>query len=73
MITSHEAYKEAIGDFTEGLILGSYSFDKYKTKKEKSDKNKSYPSKLMLLGDLTEAEIQWLNDLTDAYILPVIS
>ncbi|HPY66644.1 MAG TPA: leucyl aminopeptidase family protein [Bacteroidales bacterium] len=66
VITSHEAYKEAIGDFTEGLILGSYSFDKYKTKKEKSDKNKSYPSKLMLLGDLTEAEIQWLNDLTDA-------
>lgn len=66
VITSHKAYKEAIEDFAEGLILGVYSFDKYKTKKDENDKNKSYPSKLLLLGDLTKAEIQWLRDLTDA-------
>lgn len=66
VITSHKAYKEAIEDFAEGLILGVYSFDKYKTKKDENDKNRSYPSKLLLLGDLTKAEIQWLRDLTDA-------
>ena len=32
VITSDKAYKGAIEDFTEGLLLSFYSFDKYKTK-----------------------------------------
>jgi len=66
VITSYKAYKEAVEDFTEGLILGIYSFDKYKTKTEKGDKKKSYPSKLLLLDGITKAEVRWLTDLTDA-------
>jgi leucyl aminopeptidase len=66
VITSYKAYKEAIEDFTEGFILGIYSFGKYKTKSDKIDKNKSYPSKLLLRGEITAKEIKWLNDLTDA-------
>jgi leucyl aminopeptidase len=66
VITSYKAYKEAVEDFTEGLILGIYSFDKYKTKTEKGDKKKSYPSKFLLLDGITKAEVRWLTDLTDA-------
>jgi leucyl aminopeptidase len=64
-ITSEKAYKGAIEDFTEGLLLSFYSFDKYKTKAGKDDK-KSYPGKLLLQGDLEDTEIKWLIDLTDA-------
>ena len=38
VITSNQAYKGAIEDFTEGLLLSIYSFDKYKTKKEEGEK-----------------------------------
>ncbi len=31
VITSYKTYKGAIEDFAEGLLLSSYSFDKYKT------------------------------------------
>jgi leucyl aminopeptidase len=65
VITSHQAYKGAIGDFTEGFILSIYSFEKYLTKKEE-DKKRSYPAKLLLHGNITKAEIKWLGDLTDA-------
>ncbi len=65
VITSHQAYKGAIEDFTEGFLLSIYSFEKYKTK-EDDMKKKSYPSKLLLYGDLSKAEINWLTDLTDA-------
>jgi leucyl aminopeptidase len=65
VITSEKAYKGAIEDFTEGLLLSFYSFDKYKTKAGKDDK-KSYPGKLLLQGDLEDTEIKWLIDLTDA-------
>ncbi len=65
VITSHSTYKGAIEDFAEGLILSFYSFDKYKTKEENESK-KDYPSKLLLVGDVTSAEIKWLSDLTDA-------
>jgi leucyl aminopeptidase len=65
VITSHKAYKGAIEDFAEGLLLSFYSFDKYKTKPGKDDK-KSYPKKLLLLGEVTDREIKWLVDLTDA-------
>jgi len=65
VITSESAYQGAIEDFTEGLLLSMYSFDKYKTKPEKND-NKHYPVKLLLQGETDEKEIKWLVDLTDA-------
>jgi leucyl aminopeptidase len=65
VITSDSAYKGAIEDFTEGLLLSIYSFDKYKTKAGKEDK-KSFPSKLLLLGEIDDSDIQWLTDTTDA-------
>jgi leucyl aminopeptidase len=65
LITSEKAYKGAIEDFTEGLLLSIYSFDKYKTKAGKDDK-KYYPKKLLVQGQIEESEIKWLIDLTDA-------
>ena len=65
VITSEKAYKGAIEDFTEGLLLSIYAFDKYKTKAGRDDK-KHYPGKLLLYGDIPESEINWLIDLTDA-------
>ena len=65
VITADNAYKGAIEDFAEGLILSFYSFDKYKTKEEKDDKKK-YPEKLLLEGEISDSEIAWLIDLTDA-------
>jgi leucyl aminopeptidase len=65
VITSDEAYKGAIEDFTEGLLLSIYAFDKYKTKAGRDDK-KHYPGKLLLNGDIPDSEIKWLIDLTDA-------
>lgn len=65
VITSDNAYRGAIEDFAEGLILSSYSFDKYKTKTPKETK-KSYPQKLLLCGEISDSDIKWLVDLTDA-------
>lgn len=65
VVTSEKAYKGAIEDFSEGLLLSIYSFDKYKTIEEKDEK-KCYPEKLLLLGDTSETEIGWLVNLTDA-------
>jgi leucyl aminopeptidase len=65
VITSANAYKGAIEDFAEGLVLSFYSFNKYKTKDEDEGK-RSYPSRLLLYGDAGKAEIKWLTDLTDA-------
>jgi leucyl aminopeptidase len=65
VITSDHAYKGAIEDFTEGLVLSFYSFYKYKTKDDDENKH-SYPSKLLLYGDTDKAEIKWLTDLTEA-------
>ena len=65
VITSDKAYKGAIEDFTEGLLLSFYSFEKYKTKAEEGEKT-NYPSKLLLHGDIADSDIKWLVDLTDA-------
>ena len=65
VITSEKTYNGAIEDFAEGLLLSLYSFDKYKTKPGKDDKN-YYPKKLLLQGELKDSEIKWLVDLTDA-------
>ncbi len=65
VITSDNAYNGAIEDFTEGLLLSFYSFEKYKTKTDKDEKN-YYPAKLLLNGDIDDSEIKWLIYLTDA-------
>jgi leucyl aminopeptidase len=65
VITSDKAYRGAVEDFAEGLLLSFYSFGKYKTKEEESE-NKKYPSKLLLHGNIDVADIKWLVDLTDA-------
>lgn len=65
VITSYGAYKGAVEDFTEGFLLSIYTFHKHKTKKDEESKT-SYPSKLLLHGDINKADIKWLNDLTDA-------
>jgi leucyl aminopeptidase len=68
VITSSQAYKEAVEDFTEGLLLSFYSFDKYKTKADE-DSKKSFPERLLLHDDLGKTELKWLTDLTDAVYL----
>lgn len=65
VITSENAYRGAIEDFTEGLLLSIYSFDKYKTREEESDKQK-YPSKILLSGDIDDSDFKWLIHITDA-------
>jgi len=65
VITSHKAYKGAEEDFAEGLVLSIYSFEKYKTLTEKNEK-KNFPEKLLLYGDISDKDIKWLTDLTDA-------
>ena len=65
VITSDNAYNQAVVDFTEGLLLSFYSFGKYKTKEETGEK-KSYPSKLLLHGEISGTEITWLIHLIDA-------
>ncbi len=64
VISSYEAYKGAVEDFTEGLVLSIYAFDRYKT--GNGEKNRNYPSSLMLYDDVEEAAIRWLSDITDA-------
>jgi leucyl aminopeptidase len=65
VITSENAYNEAVEDFAEGLVLSFYAFNKYKTVAGKDDK-KSYPSTIWLHGDIADSEISWLVNLTDA-------
>jgi leucyl aminopeptidase len=65
VITSDKTYKGAIEDFTEGLLLSIYTFDKYKTVPGEDEKKK-WPAKLLLHGEIADSEIKWLIDLTDA-------
>lgn len=65
VIASEKAYRTSVEDFTEGLILSMYSFDKYKTSKEEGPDLK-YPAKLLLNGEIADSEINWLTDLTNA-------
>jgi leucyl aminopeptidase len=64
VITSDKSYKGAIEDFAEGLLLSSYSFDKYKTKSK--EEKKQYPQNLLLCGDISDKDLAWLVTLTDA-------
>ena len=65
VISSVDAYKGAVEDFTEGLLLSFYSFGKYKTKSAGDDK-KQFPAKLLLHGKISDSDLRWLTDLTDA-------
>lgn len=67
-ITSWDAYKGAIEDFTEGLILSFYRFDKYRTKEDAEDRKK-YPSVLLLHGEIEDSDIEWLKNTTAAVYL----
>jgi leucyl aminopeptidase len=64
-ITSFNTYKGAVEDFAEGLLLSFYSFKKYKTKAGEDDK-KHYPARLLLHADISDEDLKWLVDLTDA-------
>ncbi|MBS0011606.1 MAG: leucyl aminopeptidase family protein [Bacteroidales bacterium] len=46
--------------FTEGLILSSYHFNKYKKESEKT-KQDGFPSEIYLHGDIKEEDLQWIN------------
>ncbi|HEX7492659.1 MAG TPA: leucyl aminopeptidase family protein [Bacteroidales bacterium] len=65
VITSDKAYKGAVEDFAEGLLLSFYSFEKYKTRPDDEKKN-FYPSKLFLNGKVADSDVKWLVDITDA-------
>jgi leucyl aminopeptidase len=65
VITASGAYKGAVEDFAEGLLLSFYSFNKYKSKKPDDDK-KHYPEKLLLHGEISDSDLDWLINLTDA-------
>jgi leucyl aminopeptidase len=65
VITSHEAYGEAIGDFIEGFVLSIYRFDRYKTKDEDAFK-KRYPDSLLVYGEADRKQLDWLSYLLDA-------
>jgi leucyl aminopeptidase len=65
VIASHLTYKEAVEDFTEGLLLSSYTFKKYKTQDDDEVKN-NYPARLMIYCDISKSDLKWLTDLTDA-------
>jgi leucyl aminopeptidase len=65
VITSEKAYKGAIEDFAEGMLLSFYSFGKYKTKGDDKGK-KNYPGKLLLHGDITDTDLNWLAEVTNA-------
>ena len=68
VITSHKAFNGAIESFTEGLILSFYSFKRYKTSEDKDD-NELLPEKLLLKGDITDSDLKWLIETTDAVYL----
>lgn len=65
VIASWATYREAAEDFTEGFLLGIYTFARYKTKDE-DEKKYRYPSKLLLYCDSGKTEVKWLTDITDA-------
>lgn len=62
VVVSENVYDEAVADFAEGFVLSVYSFDKYKSEK---DKQKTIPE-LLLYGSLSEEKLAWLNNITEA-------
>jgi leucyl aminopeptidase len=67
-IAAHKAFDGAIVSFTEGLLLSFYSFKRYKTIEEKNSKQ-HYPEKLLLQGEITDNDLRWLLETTEAVYL----
>lgn len=65
VICSSGLYENASLDFAEGLILSSYSFDKYK-RKDEDGPSKNFPSKLLVYDDADDSSVSWINDVTTA-------
>jgi len=65
VVASANTYSGAVEDFTEGLVLSIYAFDKYKTRTEDAAERK-YPTRILLYGDIADSDIKWLIDTTDA-------
>lgn len=65
VICSSGLYSNAALDFAEGLILSSYSFDKYK-RKDGDRPPGNFPSKLLVYGDADDSSVNWFNDVTAA-------
>ena len=68
VITSEKSFNGAVEAFAEGLLLSSYSFHRYKTIADKSDKT-HYPEKLLLHGNLKDKDIRWLVETAKAVFL----
>ncbi|NMC38637.1 MAG: leucyl aminopeptidase family protein [Bacteroidales bacterium] len=68
VITSDQGLAGTTEAFTEGLVLTFYSFDKYITRNDPDDK-KSYPSKLLLYGEISDDDFRWLDEITNAVCL----
>jgi leucyl aminopeptidase len=65
VITASGAYDEAVIDFAEGFLLSIYSFRKYKTKSDDSEKS-DYPESLLLHGEIRDEDVKRLKEITDA-------
>lgn len=65
VISSDGINIRAVEDFTEGLMLSIYAFDKYKSKEKDTEKH-FYPARLLLYGDIDDAVITWLDTITNA-------
>jgi leucyl aminopeptidase len=68
VISSSSAPEGSVEAFAEGLILGIYSFEKYRTRDDDEEK-KSYPGKLLLHCKMKTSEIEWLKNLCEAVYL----
>ena len=62
VVASENVYDGAVADFAEGFVLSAYSYDKYKSEK---DKQKKVPQ-LLLYGSLAEDKVAWLNNIIEA-------
>lgn len=63
VLVSCEYDSQSVLAFTEGLILSSYTFAKYKSE---TDREKQHPQDIFLHGKIDESEVKWLNAVTKA-------
>lgn len=66
VISSDSKTAGAVEAFTEGFILGIYSFSKYRTKKEGKEDKYQWPSELLIAGDVTDDRIRWIKEVCTA-------
>ncbi|MGD0582330.1 MAG: leucyl aminopeptidase family protein [Bacteroidales bacterium] len=68
VISSSSAPEGSVEAFAEGLILSTYSFEKYRTRSD-DEERKSYPEKLLLHCKMKAPELEWLKNLCEAVYL----